>query len=147
LFPVAYPPSDSLPEEQRTEYEKHLDDVVELFNFLGIFLAKSMQDQRLVDLPFSYSFLKVMSSFNGRDRTARCMRITDQDEEELLTASDSKVKLDMLSLADLAMIDPVRGELLVQLNRLVEEKQLSGDIEAEIMLDMNGVSVSLEDLA
>ncbi len=106
-----------------------------------------MQDQRLVDLPFSYSFLKVMSSFNGRDRTARCMRITDQDEEELLTASDSKVKLDMLSLADLAMIDPVRGELLVQLNRLVEEKQLSGDIEAEIMLDMNGVSVSLEDLA
>ena len=31
-----------------------------LFWFLGVFLAKTLQDNRLVDLPLSYPFLKLL---------------------------------------------------------------------------------------
>ena len=35
-----------------------------MFHFLGILLAKVLQDSRLVDLPLSRPFLKLMSSVN-----------------------------------------------------------------------------------
>ena len=39
--------------------------VCKLFYFLGIFLAKSLQDNRLVDLPLSRSFLKLLCNGGG----------------------------------------------------------------------------------
>ena len=44
------------------------DRVVKLFYFLGIFLAKCMQDSRLVDLPLSTQFFKIMCFSSIRDR-------------------------------------------------------------------------------
>ena len=38
------------------------DRVVRLFNVLGVFLAKSLQDNRLVDIPLSLPFLKLLTS-------------------------------------------------------------------------------------
>ncbi|XP_069935909.1 E3 ubiquitin-protein ligase HECTD1 isoform X7 [Cherax quadricarinatus] len=49
LFPAPLPQDNSI-----------CDQVVELFHFLGIFLAKTLQDNRLVDLPLSRPFLKLM---------------------------------------------------------------------------------------
>ncbi|KAI6657623.1 E3 ubiquitin-protein ligase HECTD1 isoform X6 [Oopsacas minuta] len=49
LFPAPYPPNS-----------ESGNKVSELFNFLGIFLAKALQDDRIVDLPLSTSFLKLL---------------------------------------------------------------------------------------
>jgi len=114
---VAYPDSP--------ECEEQVAGVLELFNFLGIFLAKSMQDQRLVDLPLSGAFLKVMSGGGG---------------------GEGSVRLDVLGLEDLAQVEPGRGALLVQLRRLAEERRRAGDEGGQIVLDMNGTDVALEDL-
>lgn len=46
LFPAAYPPSEC-PES-----------VLENFGLLGLFTAKVLQDERLVDLPLSSVFIK-----------------------------------------------------------------------------------------
>ena len=42
-----------------------MERVCKLFTFLGIFLAKSLQDSRLVDLPLSRSFLKLLCNGGG----------------------------------------------------------------------------------
>jgi hypothetical protein len=42
-----------------------IERVCKLFTFLGIFLAKSLQDNRLVDLPLSRSFLKLLCNGGG----------------------------------------------------------------------------------
>ncbi|XP_048585863.1 E3 ubiquitin-protein ligase HECTD1-like isoform X2 [Nematostella vectensis] len=51
LFPAPLP--QDLPDTER---------VASFFNLLGIFLAKSLQDNRLVDIPLSIPFLKLMCS-------------------------------------------------------------------------------------
>lgn len=49
LFPAPLPQDSPL-----------MDRIVKIFRFLGIFLAKVLQDNRLVDLPLSMPFLKLM---------------------------------------------------------------------------------------
>uniref|UniRef100_H3CA85 E3 ubiquitin-protein ligase n=1 Tax=Tetraodon nigroviridis TaxID=99883 RepID=H3CA85_TETNG len=49
LFPAAFP-QDS----------EELERIAKLFHFLGIFLAKCIQDNRLVDLPLSQPFFKLL---------------------------------------------------------------------------------------
>ena len=49
LFPAPLPQDNSL-----------CSRVADLFWFLGAFLAKTLQDNRLVDLPLSRSFLKML---------------------------------------------------------------------------------------
>ncbi|CAB4007947.1 E3 ubiquitin- ligase HECTD1-like isoform X1 [Paramuricea clavata] len=54
LFPAPLPQDGS-----------EIERVCKLFTFLGIFLAKSLQDNRLVDLPLSRSFLKLLCNGGG----------------------------------------------------------------------------------
>ena len=49
LFPAPYPQDHA-----------KLDEVVEHFRVLGIFMAKALQDGRLVDMPLSRSFCKLL---------------------------------------------------------------------------------------
>lgn len=49
LFPAPLPQNSDI-----------CDKAVSYFWFLGVFLAKVLQDNRLVDLPLSHSFLKLM---------------------------------------------------------------------------------------
>ncbi|XP_065182623.1 E3 ubiquitin-protein ligase HECTD1-like [Sycon ciliatum] len=51
LFPAPYP-----------QDWPGLDSIVRLFHFLGTFLAKCLQDNRLVDIPLSNAFLKLLCS-------------------------------------------------------------------------------------
>ena len=44
--------------------------VCQLFHFLGMFTARALQDQRLVDLPLSLSFLKLVCNFNAEPSSA-----------------------------------------------------------------------------
>lgn len=141
LFPVAYPAVESIIENKES-YEEHYNSVIELFNFMGIFLAKSLQDQRLVDLPFSYSFLKILCCFKDKKSMPRG-KITENHE---VLDQDNRIDLDMLTLNDLAMIDPIRGSLIIQLNSIIENRKLTQD-KSEIRLQINGASISLEDLS
>ncbi|XP_055018832.1 E3 ubiquitin-protein ligase HECTD1 [Boleophthalmus pectinirostris] len=67
LFPAPFP-QDS----------EELDRVTQLFRFLGVFLAKCIQDSRLVDLPLSRPFFKLL-----------CMGDIKSNMSKLLYASPS----------------------------------------------------------
>ncbi|XP_069975690.1 E3 ubiquitin-protein ligase HECTD1 isoform X13 [Penaeus vannamei] len=86
LFPAPLPQDSSV-----------CDKAVELFTFLGIFLAKTLQDNRLVDLPLSRPFLKLMCHgefANVKDRGIAGSAIKPRGglsslpaEEDLMTSS------------------------------------------------------------
>lgn len=67
------------------------EKAVELFHFLGVFLAKTLQDNRLVDLPLSRPFLKLMCQgefSNVKDRTLVFMSSSGTvEEEDIMTSS------------------------------------------------------------
>ena len=131
LFPIAYPPVS-----EDSELNQNFQNVIELFQFMGIFLAKSLQDQRLVDLPFSYPFLKILCSYN------------DSHHCSLDEKSNNKFDLEnVLNLNDLALIDPHRGDLLLQLNTLVDFRKSNDNNLDNFMINMNGTQVNLDDLA
>ncbi|XP_014247371.1 E3 ubiquitin-protein ligase HECTD1 isoform X4 [Cimex lectularius] len=141
LFPAPLP-QDS-PQCERAE--KH-------FWFLGVFLAKVLQDNRLVDLPLSHQFLKLLcqgdrmhsladnkisySRLNGLTRTKSgdddlmlSSIISDLSEKELefdppkISPPKPKPWLSgMLSLDDLREIDPVKGRFLFEMRELAARK-------------------------
>lgn len=136
LFPAPLP--------QNTEI---CEKAVRHFWFLGVFLAKVLQDNRLVDLPLSQSFLKLMchgeiqNTVNERIGFAGMKRIS---EEDMMTSSliseesEKELELDppkviiedkkpwyngILSREDLYDIDPIRATFLKQIQELVKQKQ------------------------
>lgn len=142
LFPVAYPPT-----------HENLPQVLDYFSFMGIFLAKSLQDQRLVDMPFSYPFLKIICAFKEEPRgDANLDDLFGQkeatlDESDFSSTTNDAPKLDLdgiLNLDDLCLIDPHRGGLLKQLRTILDEGR--DDLEDDIYVELNGSKVSLEDL-
>jgi len=135
--------------------------VSKLFWFLGVFLAKTLQDNRLVDLPLSKPFLKMLCQGEISTIVKQHANITstqattvapgvegcedpmtsstlsvlsEESDMDLLSAaagSRSWYK-NMLSAEDLAEIDPARGEFLAALTDLVGQKQaLMASIENE----------------
>ena len=52
--------------------------------------------------------------------------------------------MDVLNLNDLALIDPVRGNLLIQLSSIISSRL--PDHAEDIVLDINGSHVSLDEL-
>ncbi|XP_064113960.1 E3 ubiquitin-protein ligase HECTD1-like isoform X12 [Macrobrachium nipponense] len=86
LFPAPLPQDSSL-----------CDQAVKLFHFLGVFLAKTLQDNRLVDLPLSRPFLKLMCHgefANVKDRSIALSSTKPRGgfsslpaEEDLMTSS------------------------------------------------------------
>lgn len=116
LFPAAYPP-DQVSER-----------LVELFNFIGIFLAKSLQDQRLVDIPLSKPLLRILCASHNAGAS------TTTDESSSAT---SRLDLtDLLDLNDLELIDPHRARLLKHLSNL---KQNGTQEELDTYLDSLGL--------
>jgi hypothetical protein len=105
---------------------------------MGIFLAKSLQDQRLVDLPFSFPFLKILCSYHENQQQGFL------DENSNSNVFDLE---NLLSLNDLTLIDPHRSELLIQLNTQIESRKLKDkkDIE-DFEINLNGNQVKLDDL-
>jgi E3 ubiquitin-protein ligase HECTD1 len=141
LFPAAYPlPTD----DSSPQYTAHYYKILDFFHFMGIFLAKSLQDQRLVDIPFSSSFLKTLCHTES---------VIKRDQLDATTSNSSKFSLEsILDLNDLVCIDPHRGQLLQQLKRIATERQINiknnnFDITDDIYkIEMNGIKVSIEDL-
>lgn len=123
------------------------DKAVRYFWFLGVFLAKVLQDNRLVDLPLSQSFLKLMchgeiqNTVNERIGFAGIKRVSEEDmmtssliseeSEKELELDPPKVLIEdkkpwyngILNREDLYDIDPIRATFLKQIQELVKQKQ------------------------
>ncbi|XP_066257361.1 E3 ubiquitin-protein ligase Ufd4 isoform X1 [Euwallacea similis] len=123
------------------------DKAEKYFLFLGVFLAKVLQDNRLVDLPLSKGFLKLMchgevqNTVNERIGLVGLKKAPDEDimtSSYISEESEKELELDppkicvedselwysnLLNEDDLYDIDPVRAVFLKQLKQLAREKQ------------------------
>ncbi|KAJ8931073.1 hypothetical protein NQ314_016102 [Rhamnusium bicolor] len=123
------------------------DKAVKHFYFLGVFLAKILQDNRLVDLPLSKSFLKLMchgeiqNTVNERIGFAGVKKMVEEDvmtSSFISEESEKELELDppkiimeekkpwycsILGEDDLYDIDPIRANFLKQIRDLVKQKQ------------------------
>ncbi|KAJ8975323.1 hypothetical protein NQ317_008309 [Molorchus minor] len=126
---------------------ENCDKAVKHFYFLGVFLAKILQDNRLVDLPLSKSFLKLMchgeiqNTVNERIGFAGVKKIIEEDvmtSSFISEESEKELELDppkiimeerkpwyssILNEEDLYDIDPIRASFLKQIRDLVKQKQ------------------------
>lgn len=141
LFPAPLP--------QNTYY---CDKVAEYFWFLGVFLAKVLQDGRLVDLPLSYSFLQLLChSKKQPNNIVNSFTGILMNKEYWFEG--------ILSLENLHEIDPIRAQFLKDLMDLAQRKHnieknhnltLQEKCNKITQLQFNttsGGSVMLEDLA
>ncbi|XP_065095255.1 E3 ubiquitin-protein ligase Ufd4 isoform X3 [Ochlerotatus camptorhynchus] len=114
------------------------------FWFLGVFLAKVLQDGRLVDLPLSNSFLQLLCNNKSlaRDSLSEISSksalhddvmisslMSEESDRDLVDSYQSKLANDgcwydgILSQENLQEIDPIRYEFLKELQELVQQKQ------------------------
>nr|XP_049465855.1 E3 ubiquitin-protein ligase Ufd4 isoform X1 [Anopheles coluzzii]XP_049465856.1 E3 ubiquitin-protein ligase Ufd4 isoform X1 [Anopheles coluzzii]XP_049465858.1 E3 ubiquitin-protein ligase Ufd4 isoform X1 [Anopheles coluzzii] len=141
LFPAPLPQDSDISE-----------DVSGYFWFLGVFLAKVLQDNRLVDLPLSNSFLQLLSHSRSMARGATSQtgsllgksgvsddimmssilsEDSDRDRDLLVDSYQSKMAMasdgawydGILTQENLQEIDPIRYQFLRELQELVQQKQ------------------------
>ncbi|KAL6425301.1 hypothetical protein ACFW04_009489 [Cataglyphis niger] len=149
------------------------DRAVRYFWFLGVFLAKVLQDNRLVDLPLSRPFLKLMcrgdisNNVNEKigltgitqDSMSSSMSSSFISEEGETDAAYSSLEpcpwyAGLLDIEDLAEVDPVRGEFLKEIQNAISKRDRtfsdginSTDEELSLYIThSSGTSVAIEDL-
>lgn len=150
------------------------DRAVRYFNFLGVFLAKVLQDNRLVDLPLSRSFLKLMcrgditNNVNEKIGLSGVVQesvpssmassfISEEGEQDVgyATIEPSPWYEGVLDIDDLAQVDPVRGDFLKEIMTLSAKRErtisegLSPDEtdDSFYITHSSGATVAIEDLA
>lgn len=133
LFPAPLPQDAELCER-----------VSKYFWFLGVFLAKVLQDGRLVDLPLSKSFLQLLCHNKILSDTKKLTTLNKRFSEDIMISSvmseDSEIDVsdpfsklqmqiyghnwyeDILTQANLHEIDPIRTKFLHDLQALVKKK-------------------------
>ncbi|CAG2058398.1 unnamed protein product [Timema podura] len=146
LFPSPLP-QDSLACDRATKY----------FWFLGVFLAKVLQDNRLVDLPLSQPFLKLMchGEIQNNVNERRSEKELELDPPKISPEDTKPWFSGILSSDDLCEVDPVRGHFLQQLNdlssrkaRIAQDNTLSYEDRVRQIQNLGlGQAVRLEDLA
>lgn len=119
------------------------DKVANYFWFLGVFLAKVLQDGRLVDLPLSNSFLQLLCHNKSLSKTRiiqtkiaedpMVSSIMSEESDRDLVESLSKMILNdqndkawyegILTQDNLDEIDPIRAQFLKELLEIVQQKQ------------------------
>lgn len=149
------------------------DRAVRYFWFLGVFLAKVLQDNRLVDLPLSRPFLKLMcrgdisNNVNEKigltgitqDSMSSSMSSSFISEEGETDAAYSSLEpcpwyAGLLDIEDLAEVDPIRGEFLKEIQNAINKRDRtfsddvnSADREMSLYITHpSGTSVAIEDL-
>ncbi|XP_066599740.1 E3 ubiquitin-protein ligase HECTD1 isoform X2 [Prorops nasuta] len=149
------------------------DRSVRYFWFLGVFLAKVLQDNRLVDLPLSRPFLKLMCrgditnnvneriGLNGvtQESISSSMAssfISEEGEADTVSSTfePSPWYDGLLDIDDLVHVDPVRGGFLKEIQnaaarreRTLSEGRTSDDEDSIRIIHPSGASVAIEDMA
>jgi E3 ubiquitin-protein ligase HECTD1 len=152
------------------------DKVAEHFWFLGVFIAKVLQDGRLVDLPLSNSFLQLLC----HNKSLSKVRVpTSKPSEDPMTSSIMSEESDfaetyskllseyqnekawfegIMTQDNLTEIDPIRAQFIHDLMELVQQKQTIEQSDSlssaekleridQLRLSTKGGPVALEDLA
>lgn len=138
LFPAPLP-----------QNSEQCETVSKYYWFLGVFLAKVLQDGRLVDLPLSNSFLQLLchnkilsntrniSSFNAKnccsDDIMASSVVSEESDNNITVDTYSKLLVHefpeacwydgVLTHDNLHEIDPIRADFLKDLQDIVSEKQ------------------------
>lgn len=122
------------------------DRVSKYFWFLGVFLAKVLQDGRLIDIPLSTSFLQLLCHNKILSETKKLTALTKKFNEDQMVSSviseESEIDVsdplllskfqsfgqnawyeNILSQSNLEEIDPIRAKFLEDLQELVRQKQ------------------------
>jgi len=149
--------------------------VAGLFYILGVFLAKTLQDGRLVDLPLSDAFLKllcggevsgcvressrIVTSFSPElledVMTSSLLSVVSEESEDLVSPrAEAPWWTSLLELdPDLTKVDPGRGETLAKLQELANRKinimadeSLDDDTKAERINGLEMDGCAVEDL-
>uniref|UniRef100_A0A6P4FNM6 E3 ubiquitin-protein ligase n=1 Tax=Drosophila rhopaloa TaxID=1041015 RepID=A0A6P4FNM6_DRORH len=150
--------------------------VLQYFWFFGVFVAKVLQDMRLVDIPLSTSFLQLLCHNKVLSRNLQKV-ISDRrngdlsvvsEESDIVETCTKLLRTDcnksnafggILSLENLKEIDPTRYQFLQEMQNLLMRKQsiefddtISAEKKEELINELklhtqNGLEVSLEDLA
>ena len=107
LFPAPLP-------QDHTQTEK----TEKIFNFMGIFFAKCIQDNRLVDIPLSRPFLKLMCMGDVVDNVSQSYR-------ELLCHVESPDDMKSPVDEDITPTEDINRELMVDPTRSRLEMSLS----------------------
>lgn len=149
------------------------DRAVRYFWFLGVFLAKVLQDNRLVDLPLSRPFLKLMCRGDISNNVNEKIGLTGVTQESMSSSmsssfiseegeTDAAYSLEpspwyagLLDIEDLGEVDPVRGEFLKEIQNAIAKRDRTfsdgpNSVDEETSLYIthpSGVSVAIEDLA
>ncbi|UYV64246.1 HECTD1 [Cordylochernes scorpioides] len=141
------------------------------FHFLGVFLAKALQDGRLVDLPLSRSFLKLMCQGESRDPGLPATATLEEDLMGMLSEEESK-RLSrrmgkrplrrqtpgwfhsILGLEDFSEVNPHQARFLTQLrdlvarkHRILRDRTLSREDRARQIRNLSLGPAHLEDLS
>lgn len=114
LFPAPLPQHDD-------RYEPQIRRAEVLFEFLGVYIGKALQDGRLVDLPFSYSFLKMLCVPHSHNDIVQ--QPDSRHESEWYTAA--------LDFDDFLLTNPAKGQFFTQLRRISKAYR---DIQADVTL-------------
>ena len=96
LFPTPYPQNST-----------RLDEITTYFSLMGIFFAKCLLDKYLIDMPLSFSFLKMLCTANRFDIDAE---------------KDERWFDGILTMEDLIRIDPSRGNSFQKLFKMIEKR-------------------------
>ncbi|XP_011688691.1 PREDICTED: E3 ubiquitin-protein ligase HECTD1 [Wasmannia auropunctata] len=151
------------------------DRAVRYFWFLGVFLAKVLQDNRLVDLPLSRPFLKLMCRGDISNNVNEKIGLTGVTQESMSSSMSSSFISEegetdaaysslepccpwyagLLDIEDLVEVDPVRGEFLREIQNAITKRDRtfsdgpsSADEETSLYITHpSGTSVAIEDLA
>lgn len=83
MVSYSYHPNGLFPAPIPQDCER-IEEICKMFTFLGIFLAKCLQDNRLVDIPLSQPFFKMLCA--GKGKYSRLSRTLSQTSE--MTATD-----------------------------------------------------------
>ena len=104
-----------------------------MYNFFGIFLAKCLQDNRLVDIPLSGPFYKLLCLGRSTSRKPSIYSVHDFSDVESVgsprstTSSEYSFEFDsyrsIFSECDFEMIYPELNEFIKQLKKFVEKKK------------------------
>ncbi|XP_034937703.1 E3 ubiquitin-protein ligase HECTD1 isoform X2 [Chelonus insularis] len=144
---------------------------VRYFWLFGVFLAKVLQDNRLVDLPLSRPFLKLMcrgditNNVNERigltgitqesiSSSMSSSFISEEEDQDRLSSLEPSPWYDgILNLDDLASVDPIRGNFLKEIQalvnrraRTVSEEYSSSEEDVNRITHPSGTSIAIEDL-
>jgi len=135
------------------------DRAVRYFWFLGVFLAKVLQDNRLVDLPLSRPFLKLMCRGDISNNVNEKIGLTGVTQESMSSSMSSSFISEEgendAAYSSLEPWDPVRGEFLKEIqnaitkrDRTFSDNPSSANEETSLYITHpSGTSVAIEDLA